>query len=92
MPKREQQRIKNVITSWTKTRATAGKGRTSVYNAMRNASPDYTPEDVQKFWYIVDANGDGTLTKKEFNSALKKIPSEYRSEVKRSVYRDMGWK
>lgn len=92
VPKREQQRIKNVITSWTKTRATAGKGRTSVYNAMRNASPDYTPEDVQKFWYIVDANGDGTLTKKEFNSALKKIPSEYRSEVKRNVYRDMGWK
>ena len=92
VPKKEQARIKNVITSWTKTRARAGFGRTTVYNAMRNASDDYTPADIQKFWEIVDADGDGTLSKTEYRNKKSKIPSEYRDDVTKYLYDAMGWK
>lgn len=92
VPKKDQARIKNVITNWTKTRARAGFGRTTVYNAMRNASDDYTPADIQKFWEIVDANGDGTLSKTEYKNKKSKIPKEYRDDVTKYLYDAMGWK
>ena len=67
----------------------AGKGRHAVYEAVRAAGG--TPEEALELWDVMDKNANGTLTKKEFNAAIKKIPKERRAAVSRAVRRAMGW-
>lgn len=92
VPKKDQNRIKDVITSWTKDRHDVGKSRNALYEAMRNADDRYTLEDFDRYWPAIDKNGDGQITKKEYNSTKNKIPKEYRGDITKYLYEAMGWK
>lgn len=92
VPKKDQNRIKDVITNWTKDRHDVGKSRNALYEAMRNADDRYTLEDFDRYWPAIDKNGDGQITKKEYNSTKNKIPKEYRGDITKYLYEAMGWK
>ena len=67
----------------------AAKGRHSVYQGMRNNG--YSPEEALTTWDKIDANHDGTLSKKEFDNALKKYQFAGESKLKDYVYRENNW-
>ncbi len=91
VPKKEQSRIKDVITNWTKDRHDVGKSRNALYESMRKADDRYTLDDFDRYWSAMDKNGDGQITKKEYNSTKKKIPSEYRDDITKYLFEAMGW-
>ena len=63
----------------------AGKGRHAAYQAMRESG--YSPKQAQEFWEALDANGNGTVTKKELNAALKTLSGDYRNTVRDAFWR-----
>ena len=91
VPKKEQSRIKDVITNWTKDRHDVGKSRNALYESMRKADDRYTLDDFDRYWSAMDKNGDGQITKKEYNGTKKKIPSEYRDDITKYLFEAMGW-
>ena len=66
------------------------KGRHAVYEGARSAGAN--PSDALDYWDVLDKNGDGSLTKKEYKSGINKIPKEHRSQVSKGIKSAMGWK
>ena len=67
----------------------AAKGRHSIYQGMRDQG--YSPDIALEYWDKIDADHNGTLTKKEFDNALKKYKFKNEAAFKDSVYKANGW-
>ena len=71
VPIQQRQEIKDICTNYAKDRHEAGKTVSSIYKSVREAG--FTPQQALEFYEAIDRNYNGSMTKKEYKNALRKV-------------------
>lgn len=71
IPKKQREEIKDICTNYAKDRHEAGKTVSSIYKSVREAG--FTPQKALEFYETIDRDYNGSLSKKEYKNALRKV-------------------